>query len=289
LDDASYTTDFRRPLSAIIFFVSGAAGMVYEISWARQFGNVFGHTVYTGAMVLASFLGGMAVGYWLAGKHRGQWHPLTTYGALEVLAAAWACVVPWLLSLSEMTILGSLEAGPGNSYAIARVVFCCLALLPTTAALGATWPMMAAVLSPSNSPSARWLSVGYALNTAGAMVGSVLATAFLLVEVGVTKSSYLAAAVSAICGLLAMVLARRFPVTDLARIQNGSRESEFLRIQLQDVWPWWLLASLSGFSILALEVLYLRLFSLVFHNSTYTFGAVVTVFLLALAVGSSLA
>src|SRR5688572_25226237 len=113
---------FSRSLAAVIFFASGAAGMVYEISWARQFGNVFGHTVNTGAMVLACFLGGMAVGYWLAGRYRGGWQPLVAYGVLEIVAAVWVCIVPTLLQLGAATVLGSLETGPLGIYSVLRVV-----------------------------------------------------------------------------------------------------------------------------------------------------------------------
>lgn len=275
---------FLRPLAIAIFFASGAAGMVYEISWSRQFGNVFGHTVYTGAMVLSSFLGGMAVGYWLAGKYRGRWNPLAAYGALEIVAAMWVCLVPWLLQLGAQTVLGSLEPGPLGIYNLGRAAFCFLVLLPATAALGGTWPLMAAFLSPPGTPSSTWLSFGYATNTAGAMVGSVLATAYLLVIVGVTRSSYQAAAVSFVCGLLALCLGFAVRLTNAASSNRSSKPTGSTKLPLR----WWLLAAVSGFSILALEVLYLRLFSLVFHNSTYTFGLVVTVFLLALALGSTI-
>lgn len=279
---------FVRCLAIAIFFASGAAGMVYEISWSRQFGNVFGHTASTGALVLSSFLGGMAVGYWLAGKYRGQWNPLAAYGVLEVIAAVWVCFVPWLLQLGAMTVLGSLEPGPLGMYNVARAAFCFLILLPATAALGGTWPLMAAFLSPPGTASSQWLSFGYATNTAGAMVGSVLATANLLVMVGVMRSSFLAAAVSLACGLLALMLSR----CEVAEIGSSpsAEETELSPPQRHESLPlrWWLLAAVSGFSILALEVLYLRLFSLVFHNSTYTFGLVVTVFLFALAIGSTI-
>jgi spermidine synthase len=282
----------HRSLAIAIFFASGAAGMVYEISWSRQFGNVFGHTAYTGAMVLSSFLGGMAVGYWLAGKYRGR-NPLAAYGVLEIVAALWVCVVPWLLQFGSQTVLGSLDPGPLGMYNAARVVFCFVILLPATAALGGTWPLMAAFLSPRGSSSAQWLSFGYATNTAGAMMGSVLATAYLLVIVGVTQSSYLAAIVSLVCGVIALLAGTAVRTIWNVDLENTAEklESAFLvrtadptRIPLR----WWLLAAVSGFSILALEVLYLRLFSLVFHNSTYTFGLVVTVFLFALALGSTI-
>lgn len=273
-----------RWLATLIFFASGVAGMIDEISWSRQFGNVFGHTVYTGAMVLASFLGGMAIGYWLAGRYGGQSRPLVMYGVLEVVAGIWVCAVPALLQLGAATPLGSLDPGPLGLLSLARVLFCFVLLLPATAALGGTWPYMAAALSPPGESSSAWLSIGYATNTAGAMLGSVLATDYLLVNWGVTRSSYLAAAISIGCGLWAVTIALAWK-TSARSLEPHANTGETPPIPF----PWWVLAAVSGFSILALEVLYLRLFSLVFHNSTYTFGAVVTVFLFALALGSSLA
>jgi spermidine synthase len=276
-----------RLLVTMIFFVSGAAGMIYEISWSRQFGNVFGHTVSTSGLVLSSFLGGMAIGYWLAGRWRGQWHPLALYGALEIVAGLWAAVVPWLLSSAATTPVGSLDAGPANAYLLLRVAFTFVALLPSTVALGATWPLMAACLSPREAPSPQWLSWGYATNTAGATLGSVLATAYLLVNVGVTMSSLAAASVSIACGLLALLSARFIPLPAAAS-ESVANDHSLPRAADPIPLGWWLLVGFSGFAVLALEVLYLRLFSLVFHNSTYTFGTVVTVFLLALALGSTL-
>ncbi|WP_425614817.1 fused MFS/spermidine synthase [Anatilimnocola sp. NA78] len=272
-----------RLLATLIFFASGAAGMVYEISWSRQFGNVFGHTVYTSAIVLSSFLGGMAIGYWLAGRYRGNWQPLMAYGVLEIGAGLWALLVPFALQAAAGTALGSLDPGPANLYVLLRVLFSFAVLLPCTIALGATWPMMAAFLSPRGNPAPQWLSWGYATNTAGAMIGSVLATAYLLVQVGVTSSSLAAAGVSIACGLIALVLHAAIR-TETTSSNKGCIADLTEKIPLR----WWLLVGLSGFSVLALEVLYMRLFSLVFHNSTYTFGIVVTVFLLALAIGSAL-
>ena len=261
-------------LALLLFFASGAAGLVYEVSWARQFGNTFGHTVHTAAIVLFSYLGGLAIGYWLAGRWVRRCRPLAAYGGMELLAAAWAVGVPPLLALLAQTPLGGLEPGPVHLWTALRVLGCFLLLLPATAALGATWPLMAAFLSP------RWLSWGYALNTAGALAGSLLATVWLLPAVGVRAASFTAAAVSAGCGLAALALGRSLraapaPVADAPESPAPA-------------WRWLALVTASGFALLALQVYYLRLFYLVFHNSTYTFGAVVTVFLLALALGTAL-
>ncbi|GMV80851.1 MAG: hypothetical protein AMXMBFR7_20350 [Planctomycetota bacterium] len=259
----------------ILFFCSGAAALVYEVSWARQFGDAFGHTVHSSALVLFSYLGGLALGYWLAGR-RASRRPLAAYGALELLAAAWVCLVPTLLGWLAASPLGSPDPGPWGLRASLRAACSFALLLPATAALGATWPGMAAYLTP------RWLSWGYALNTAGALTGTLLATVYLLPVVGVRTSSFLAAGVSAVCGLAALALSR---VTREAA--PVAEEPAFDATSVRAT-GWLSLAALSGFALLALQVLYLRLFSLVFHNSTYTFGVVLAVFLLALAAGTAL-
>jgi|GEM_PF-3089741 len=58
----------------LIFFLSGAAGLIYEISWSRQIGLLFGHTAQAASIVLSSYFSGMAIGYWLGarGKRIGQ-------------------------------------------------------------------------------------------------------------------------------------------------------------------------------------------------------------------------
>jgi len=46
----------------LCFFVSGAAGLVYEIVWTRMLGLVFGHTIFAVTTVLAAFMAGLALG-----------------------------------------------------------------------------------------------------------------------------------------------------------------------------------------------------------------------------------
>ncbi len=268
-----------------LFVASGAAGIVYEISWSRQFGDVFGHTPHTAALVLSSFLGGLAVGYWLAGRAAARRHPLLEYGVLELIAAGWCCLVPLMLAGLARLLPALIDADSLSLLGLLRAAACFLLLLPSTAALGATWPRMAAFLSPRWAPSARLLSWGYAFNTFGAMLGAAAAPAFLLAVVGVTKSSYLAAAVSAACGVGAIALARG-QVWNAGNAEPASNTEE--EAAEPHAWRWWLLVAFSGFAILALEVLYLRLFSLVFHNSTYTFAGVIALFLLALAAGAGI-
>ena len=259
-----------------LFFLSGAAALVYEVSWSRQVGLVLGNTASSAAIVLGSYFTGLAVGQPLGGRLATRVSPLAGYGLAELAAAAWAGLVPTLLS--GVGTRGSFLEVPDA----ARAAWCFAVLMPATIALGATLPFMAEYLARRGKNGERRVPLAYALNTAGGLLGVVAATAFLLVAVGVRGSSYAAAGASAVSGLAALGLSvgcgRRAP-SDL-RCTNAVEPG---------VSPEWMaIAAVSGFGTLGIEVLYTRMFALVFHNSTYTFGIVVAVFLAGLALGALL-
>ncbi|VTU01466.1 spermine synthase : Spermine/spermidine synthase family protein OS=Rhodopirellula europaea SH398 GN=RESH_06305 PE=4 SV=1: Spermine_synth [Gemmataceae bacterium] len=252
----------------LLLFLSGAAALACEVSWSRQVGLVVGHTAQAAALVLAAFFTGMAVGQFVGGRMVSRVNPLLGYGLAELAVACGASLVP--------SLLASISASDAGDSAIS--LLCFVVLLPATIPLGATFPFVAEHLSRRERGGGR-VALAYGLNTAGGLAGVVVATAFLLVTVGVVASSYLAAGVSAACGLGACVLGFRtrpvaHPPTPVSQDEPPAR--------------YWVAAAVSGFGTLGLEVLYTRLFALVLHNSTYTFGAVLAVFLAGLAVGASL-
>ena len=285
----------------LIFFLSGAAALIYEISWARQIGLLFGHTVHAASVVLASYFFGMAVGYLLGARWSTRLSPMLGYAIAETVVAVWAIIVPSLLAWSEASFIAAWMTNSSHFVqTLSRVVFCFVLLLPGTVALGVTLPMVAMVCSNhgkgqlSDPRNTRRVTRAYAINTTGALVGVLLATFYLLLHLGVTTSSYLAAGLSIFCSGIALLLHRLSPqeadeIAGQAKTSSQPHESESdgNRVPL----PFWILvmiAGLSGFVTLGLQVLYTRMFSLVFHNSTYTFGIVIAVFLAALALGAAL-
>ncbi len=281
-----------------LFFWSGAAALIYEISWSRQIGLLFGHTVHASSIVLASYFSGMAIGYWLGARWSRRVSPLVGYGIAEITVAAWAFAIPALIGISEAETFASwLSSSSFVWQTCIRAIFSFLLLLPATIALGFTLPMMAEYFSKNHgndknhdnetAASVR-ISFAYALNTAGALAGVLLATFYLLVFVGVCSSSYIAAAITTSCAMGAFLLQSGDFKTGNREENLGIRKgpvqaSSILRPQLL------ILSFLSGFGTLALQVLYTRMFSLVFHNSTYTFGIIVAVFLASLAISAGLA
>ena len=275
-----------------IFFVSGAAALIYEISWTRQIGLLFGHTVHASTIVLASYFVGMSIGYLLGAKWSGRISPLKGYAIAEVVVAAWAFVVPLILQWSESSTIAPWFSN--SSFALqtaTRAVFSFLLLLPATIALGVTLPMIADYFTEdgrsqmSNARNSSRVTLAYALNTAGALIGVLSATFFMLVVVGVCTSSYVAAGLSVLCALAALFLE---PKVTTPEEREASSESPVQDCRSTVGTGLFSLAFLSGFGILALQVLYTRMFSLVFHNSTYTFGIVVAVFLASLAIGAAI-
>src|SRR5262245_54436429 len=82
LDYRLLTTDYRLVRRFLLLYAaSGAAALVYEVTWTRMLALQLGHTVAAASTVLAAFMGGLALGAWLAGYVSAG--SLRTYAALE--------------------------------------------------------------------------------------------------------------------------------------------------------------------------------------------------------------
>src|SRR6266516_2266477 len=79
----------------VIFFLSGATGLVYEVIWVRLTGLVFGNTSHAISTVLGAFMAGLALGSWKLGQKADHTdNPLRMYGLLEIGIGISAALVP---------------------------------------------------------------------------------------------------------------------------------------------------------------------------------------------------
>lgn len=68
------------------FFLSGAAGLVYQVAWGKALGLIFGHTAYAIATVLAVFMAGLACGSTFFGRWiKARAQPILVYSKIEIL------------------------------------------------------------------------------------------------------------------------------------------------------------------------------------------------------------
>jgi spermidine synthase len=294
-------------LIGLLFFASGMSGLIYEVIWTRVLLSVFGATIYAVSTVLAAFMGGLALGSVAGGRLADRLRrPLAAYGVLEIVVAATALAVPWALDLFDplyRTLYGSGDAamvgGPSFfSLSLVRFAVSFLVLLVPTTCMGATLPVMARFLVRRSGRQGSRIGGLYAANTTGAVTGTFLAGFVLIAGLGVHGSVLTAALISTAVGLVAIGLSlglERHPVVSGAGADttagSGSQETA-----PADATPAWLARLVmatyagSGFAALALQVLWTR--TLVFRfdvlkNTTYSFSAMLTVFLVGLAAGSA--
>lgn len=257
----------------LVLLVSGAAALIYQIVWVRQFGRLFGHTVNAAAVVVAVYFCGMGLGYlWAARRAHGFRRPLRVYGLAESLVAAWALTMPLLLGMLSTPAIAAFLSPENSVWQIPmRTGVAVLLLLPATIPLGATLPLVTEHLRSSSTS----VVLAYSANTAGAVLGVVLATFYLLPSFGITIATYVAAGLSLACALAVLpIQSNKEP-----RAQQVAPQSRSMPME----WQW--ASGVSGFATLALQIAYARLLSLLFRNSTYSFGVLIASFLIALAGG----
>jgi spermidine synthase len=276
------------PRLAVLFFLSGACALIYQVLWLRQLSLIFGVTVYAASTVLATFMAGLAIGSAAAGRLSERVRrPLLWFGAAEALIGVTALLSPVAL---DVVTAGYVALAPGlESRALATVLrFVCSAavLLVPTILMGATLPL---VLQSSviDAPGvAARLSLLYGINTAGAVAGCLLAGFVLIGGLGIAATSRIAAGVNVAIGVAAILMARRALAVARDVAQDGSvnpgRESPG---------RWLIFAAfvLSGLASLALEVVWFRSLVLYYPATTYAFTAMLATVLIGIAAGSLVA
>ncbi len=284
----------RWPILAI-FILSGAAGLVYEVVWARQLVLVFGNTTQAVSAILTGFFGGIAIGSVIGGRIADRVRrPLRMYGLLELILVVIVVLTPVTFRLLHNVYAGaftSLEASP-NVLALIRFGLSLLALGPATILMGATLPTLTRYLSRDPAHLSSSFGRLYAANTFGAILGTV-AAGFVLIELlGLTGTLLVGASCTAIAGFAALILdARRGPLPEASPAEAAAAEpppavepaSPAVRPRLRLAL---LVAYISGLTSLGYQVLWVRLLASGTGDSTYVFTTILAIFLVGLALGA---
>jgi spermidine synthase len=286
----------RFGLLLALFFGTGACGLVYQQLWLRELSLVFGVTVQAVSTVLAAFFGGLALGGYLAGRwSRRTRRPIMWYGLLEIGVGAMAVLTPFALDVAgdayvafATNISSSLPILTGVRFIVSFVVL----IVPATL-MGASLPL---VVSSSMLRTGRLggrVGLLYSVNTAGAVVGTVVAGFWLIGLWGLERTYLVAAAVNVCVGVVAVVAARRWDRVDESEHVDDAvtAESSAPAVELDDGRRRVVLITFatSGFVTLALEVVWFRQLILFLESSTYAFTVMLATVLIGIAVGSAIA
>ena len=274
----------------VCFFVSGFAALIYQTAWTRQFAFVFGTSELAIATVLAAYMGGLAAGAAIAARFAPQVRrPVLTYALLELGIAAAALAVPFGISVARglYQALFATSGGPpavgGLGTALFYLACSFVILLIPTGLMGATLPLLTRHAVKSSREIGSRTGALYAINTAGAVAGTLLTGFLILPELGLRGTLAVAIASNALVFAAAALLARNSPpVERFGREETQSPPTGRRRFIL-------VLILLSGSVSFYYEVLWSRLLVHILGGSLYAFSTMLGTFLLGIALGSAYA
>ncbi len=277
------------------FFLSGAVSLVYQVLWTRQLGLVFGVTIQAASTVLACFMGGLALGSYLAGRRLNRTaRPLRAFALVELGIGICGVIVPWLLGLADGLVVMAaphVEQTPALGTAL-RLVLTAVVLTGPATLMGMTYPLLLGAVGRSPDGVRRHASLLYAVNTSGAILGVLASSLWLIPTVGLAATGWTAVAGNLVIAALTAWASRRTApdatpaATDTGDSHSATPDTPALsrraRIAVLVV------LGLSGTVTLALEIVWFRVLVFFLRPTTYAFACMLLAVLAGLALGSYL-
>jgi len=286
------------------FFVSGFCSILYELIWLRLAMAQFGITTPLISIILSTFMAGLGVGSWAAGRlihkyaQRISFPALRLYSVAEILIACSALLVPIELHTGRVVLehLGSSLALSSSGYYIAAGLWMACTLVPWCACMGATIPLgMFAIRRDSRLESQRSFSFLYLANVLGAVAGSfiplllielwgfsgTLRTAMLF-NVGISGAAFVLAGTQTPNAGINRDSAETSGEPDIPAVSSPVTSHGLLAKPML-----WLLFA-TGLTSMGLEVVWTRLFTIYLGTFVYSFALILAVYLLATFIGSSI-
>lgn len=279
------TPQFARSAFFVLFTASGFSGLIYQSIWSHYLKLFLGHAAYAQSLVLATFMGGMAIGSWISSRRSPRWRNLLlayaiAEGVIGLMAigfhaafnAATGLAFDWVLPA-----LGSPAAATAFKWSLSALL-----ILPQSVLLGMTFPLMAGGiirLHPQNAGAT--ISMLYFTNSLGAAAG-VLASGFLLIEkVGLPGTILTAGLLNVALALFVWVLVKQGRAPDAPEAAPAAPRAAPVagyRLLLA-------VSLLTGMASFIYEIGWIRMLSMVFGSSTHAFELMLSAFILGLALG----
>ena len=275
-----------------LFALSGFAGLIYEGSWARYLKLFLGHSSYGQVLTLCIYMGGLAIGSFVAGKmvERTK-RPLLGYGLVELAigigGVAYHPLYNWLTGIFYDSAWTASLTSRGAE--VAKVFLATGSTLPIAIAVGMTFPFIAAGLMRKSGAEVS-LPMLYFTNSLGSAIG-ILATSYLLIpEIGnhatlcvAASINFLLAAVFSFIGIATSPV----PPKD-AKPENPDEDyvaEHKLAMPPKAAWLW--IAAITGLTSFVYEIVWTRLLSLLMGSSSHSFDQMLSAFILGLSLGSA--
>ena len=267
-----------------LFTLSGFTGLIYESVWSHYLKLFLGAAAFAQSFVLAAFMGGMALGAWIASRWSGRLKSLlAAYGWIEAAIGVSALVFhEAFVLLTDVSLDRVIPAlGSPVSVELYKYSLCALLIVPQTVLLGMTFPLLSgAVIRRGPRESGHHLAMLYFTNSIGAAVGALAAAFVLLGWLGMPGTMRLAGALNLALAAAVLAIARRGePAPVAAPASAGAVSTDTLvRLFLAG-------AFVTGLASFVYEIAWIRMLALVLGSSFHAFELMLSAFITGLALG----
>jgi len=302
----------RARLFVALYVLSGAAALLYEVAWLRLLTMTMGHTTGAAGAVLAAFMGGLAIGAWVAGRFTDtleRRRALRVYAALEGAIAVCALAMPFALGTLQPLLAWAYADGTGGAlFGMTRLATSIALIALPGAAMGASFPVGIRAVSvvgakgargtggkgptgAAGANGAREVAELYAANTIGAAIGAALTGFVLLPQLGLSGATMVGIALNAVAALGALALSRSAsePTQTLRRSNPDQLHALHPPHQSHSLPRVVVAIAVSGFVALIYEVVWTRVLAMTLGPTTYAFSAMLVAFIAGLAIGAAIA
>lgn len=274
----------RIRLLFALFAASGCTGLIYESVWTHYLKLFIGTAAFAQSFVLVVFMGGLALGAWLASRWTPRLaDPLSAYAAIEALIGVAALGFHELYTVSTAAALDHVIPGLGSPLAVevCKYLLCTALIAPQTVLLGMTFPLMStAVIRRDPQHGGHHLAMLYFTNSIGAAVGALASAFWLLGLLGMPGTMRAAGAVNLVLAAVVVALARRDALESAEPpAVSGTLVSQG-RVRLLLV-----AALVTGAASFVYEIAWIRMLSLVLGTSFHAFELMLSAFITGLALG----
>lgn len=278
---------------SLLFVLSGVAALIYQVAWFKHLSYFLGNTTYAQSIVLATFMGGLAIGAWIFGKKADQVkNPLKLFALLEIGIGLF-CIAYFPLFESVKEVFISFVRSQGwssdsNNVLLLKFVVGIVTMLIPTILMGGTLPVLVKHLTKLNPSIGKNISLLYFINSLGAVIGSLLAGFYLLESIGVRNTVYFGAVLDGSIGVFFLLIASKYsiPTKSLKGREKNKAELDKRYVGKGVYKVALVIAAISGFCTMTYEVLWLRLLIPVLGSTTYSFSLVLITFILGITLGS---
>jgi spermidine synthase len=280
----------------ILFVASGLASLIYQVVWFKQLSYFLGNSTYSQAIVLATFMGGLAIGAYLWGKKSDATQDKLKFFAFLELAIALYC-------FSYLFIFSSIESlffqivqdfdlkSDGLTVLILKFFVSSFTILLPTILMGGTLPVLVDFFTKNLKSVGKNVAILYFLNSLGAVIGTLMAGFWLIESFGLKTTIFIGASIELIVGIVAYYLSYKWKRSDnQSFVIEESTTSIVQEVVISERKHTIVLtvAAFSGFCAMMYEVIWLRLLIPILSSSTYSFTLILSAFIGGITLGSFL-